>query len=266
MVRLDSAVIVGLLCLGAAAEARAQEEPLPEQAEHVEPPDAAGSEVDEARELFLRGVELSEQERWGEALELFRRSRAITDRPSTTFNIAVALLRLGRPTEGLTALRDYLRIAGPEDEARRAEAQELLELALSSVAELTLEVEPPFAEVRVDGALQAGDTRERVLTLDPGAHTVRVSAERHEPEAFEVSLLTAERASRHVTLQRLPDPIVRPVTPEPPPEPALLEQPWLWIVAGVIVVGAGVGIGVALASGTEDPYPGTTGVVLQGLR
>jgi hypothetical protein len=29
---------------------------------------------------------------------------------------------------------------------------------------------------------------------------------------------------------------------------------------------AGVGLGFAVASGTEDPYPGTTGVVLQGLR
>lgn len=224
-------------------------------------------EQNEARELFSRGVELSEQERWGEALELFRRSRAITERPSTTFNIAVALLRLGRPTEALTALRDYLRIAGPEEEARRAEAQELLELALSSVAELTLTIDPPFAEVRVDGELQAGDTRERVLTLDPGTHNVRVSADRYEADSFEVSLLTAERVAREVTLDPVPDPIASPAPPpRPPPERSLLEQPWLWIVAGVIVVGAGVGIGVALASGTEDPYPGTTGVVLQGLR
>ncbi len=290
-------------------------------------PDVDPERAAEARRLFEQGIEYAEQERWGEALEYFRRSRAIVDRPSTTFNAAVALLRLGRPTEGLEALQDYLRMAGEGEEERRAEARRLLELALSSVAQVTLIVDPAHAEVRVDGDLAAGDEPTRTLTLDPGTHHVRVTAEGYEPASLELSLLDGERVQRTVALERDVTPTgparvtvtstvargriridgeevgqgtwtgeldpgrhrieVRAEDHEPfrravdlspgqrldvqaaltPIEQgSLLEEPWLWIVAGAVAVATAVTAGILLTSGTDDPYPGTTGVVLQGLR
>jgi len=221
-------------------------------------PDVDPGVAAEARLLFEEGVEYASQERWGEALEYFRRSREIVDRPSSAFNMAVALLRLGRPTEALQALDDYLRMSEPGSEPeRREEARRLLELALSQTARITLEVTPSHAEVRVDGELVAAEGTERELTLDPGSHAVRVTAEGWEPQSFTLSVLDGERSRREVHLERIPLP--------PPPTPGLLEQPLFWVAVGVVVVGAGVGIGIAATSGTEAPYPGTTGVVLQGL-
>ena len=52
--------------------------------------------VAEAQALFRRGLELGEENRWADALEHFRRSLARVARPSTLFNIGVALGRLGR--------------------------------------------------------------------------------------------------------------------------------------------------------------------------
>ena len=60
-----------------------------------------------------------------------------------------------------------------------------------------------------------------------------------------------------------PPPPSRPPPPiEPAPEPrGILESPWFWVVAGVVVVGAGIGIGVGVAN-ARSPYGGTTGEVI----
>jgi hypothetical protein len=280
----------------------------------------------EARELFERGVELSQQERWGEALEYFRRSRALTSRPSTTFNVALALLRLGRPMEGRATLAAYLSESEGLDResGRRAEAEELMELAVSSIAEVTLEVTPVEAEVRIDGVLSETEGTIRALALDPGSHSIRVTLDGHVAQTLEVSLLEGEHVTRSLTLAERTDPArvrvmasvgtasihvdgeevgrghwtgeltpgrhrieVRAADHEPFrrdidvvalqrldltaslsrfDDSSLLDNPWLWVVVGVVVVGAGVGVGAFVASsGTAEPYGGTTGVVLQGL-
>lgn len=58
-----------------------------------------------------------------------------------------------------------------------------------------------------------------------------------------------------------------PLSTTPPPpeqtedEGGLLTSPWFWGIVGAVAIGGGIGLGVAL-SGTEDPYGGSTGVVL----
>jgi hypothetical protein len=162
----------------------------------------------EARALFERGIALTNEERWGEALEYFRRSRAQVDRPSTAFNMAVALLHLGRPTEGLSTLDEYLRASedDPREVARREEARELLELALRSIAKLTLTIDPPSALVRIDGVLHGGEGATRELQIDPGTHSVSVGADGYTSSTFELSALDGELLAREVRLEE----VVRP--------------------------------------------------------
>jgi hypothetical protein len=129
------------------------------------------------------------------------------ERPSTAYNLAVALLRLGRPSAALDALDDYLRTSDPEAEAdRRAQARELLETALGSIAHVSLTVDPAGAVVRVDGERVGGEGVVRELRLDPGEHTVRVQAEGYEPSTFELSVLDGERSTREVVLERRTEP------------------------------------------------------------
>lgn len=173
-----------------------------------EPAEAPASETEaRARELFTEGLGRVDQERWGEAVQLFERSWMLVERPSTAYNLAVARLRLGRPTAALEALDDYLRISDPEAEAeRRAEARGLLETALAAVARVTLLVDPPAALVRVDGEVAAGEGSVRELRIDPGDHVIRVEAEGHEPGSLELSVLAGERARREIALTRRPTP------------------------------------------------------------
>jgi hypothetical protein len=288
----------------------------------------SAADREEARRLFEEGVRYSAQERWGEALEYFRRSAARLPRPSTLFNIAVAEVRLGRPTTALGSLRAYLRASEnePGENTRRDSARALLETVLETVAELRLVVSPSHTEVRVDGVPQAGEGPLRVVMLDPGLHRLTVSAPDYEPETFELSVLDGEQTAREVSLVPVPvppspprlrvtstvaeavirldgaevgqgtyvaeispgdhrvevqaagyEPFVRTLTVEAgdqidlqaalvPERRSVLSSPWLWVGAGTVVVAAvAVVAAIVLAGGEVDPYPGTTGVVLQGL-
>ena len=285
----------------------------------------------EARSLFEVGVRYVEQERWGEALEYFRRSREMMERPSTVFNMAVALLRLGRPTEGVRALDDYLRMAeGAGEEGRRAEARRLLEPALASIARIQLQISPSDADVRIDDQVIAGEGAEREIPLDPGEHVVTLSAAGFETMRQRWSVLDGERSSRQLTLVALPPRpergrlsvttsvtgasivvdgeviatdswigevpsgrhqievradghhafrrVVEVLDGEalqvhaslqalPNAPVSIWEEPLFWVVTGSVALAAvGTGLAFAYGGGTEAPYGGSTGVVLQGLR
>jgi tetratricopeptide (TPR) repeat protein len=220
----------------------------------------------EAQALFRRGIELGAMDRWAEALELFRRSRALMPRPSTVFNIGFALFRLGHFGEAIASFDEYLALTESETSDLRTEASRRRTEALASLAALTLELTPDDARVLVDGELRDGAGSPRTLTLDPGRHVLRASAEGYEEGTLEISVLAAEQATRQLSLVPtvvVPDPDERIVEP-PRPGTSLLEDPIFWVIAGVLVVGAavGVGVGVSAATTAPPPYGGSTGVVL----
>lgn len=171
------------------------------------PSDGASTDADpsvaEAQSLFAQGVALAGEERWGDAIAYFRRSRALVERPGTVFNIAVALVRLGRATEALEALGDFLRIANaPADAERRAEAERMQVLVRATVAQLEVTLSPADARLVLDGAERAEQGRSRTVALDPGRHTLLVSASDHAERRLEVSVLPGE--TTRVTVQLSP--------------------------------------------------------------
>src|SRR3989442_6429932 len=89
----------------------------------------------QARTFFEQGVQFADQERWGEALEYFRRSRALLERPRTVFNMGNALVRLGRHVETVQALQDFWRISDPQHDAElRALATQMLGQSRAAIA------------------------------------------------------------------------------------------------------------------------------------
>jgi len=282
----------------------------------------------EARSLFERGLAAADAERWGEAVELFRRARDVVERPSIVFNLGQALMRLGQASEARTALERFIAIADAQaDRADVAVAQRLLGELGTAQGTLELAVEPADAIVEVDGATNEGSGSERTLVLDPGRHRLSVSAPGYRPDRFEVSVLAGSRERRSTILERLPSqPAVLVVHAnedaevrvdgllagrgdvEREVEPGLhrvvvvdggtttlereltlgegervvldavvsrgtsvAEEPWLWVIVGLAVVGAGVGVGlgVYLSQPSADPalgYNGTTGVTITALE
>jgi tetratricopeptide (TPR) repeat protein len=220
-----------------------------------------------AQSLFRRGVELGEAERWSEALEHFRRSREIAERPNTVFNIAYALVHLGRFGQAIRAFDEYLAITRGEVSERRNEAIRLRAQARTHLAQIEIEVSPADAQLFVDGeavAEQSGSLR--TIELDPGRHVVRAAAPAHDDGLVMVSVLPGERGHRQIAL--VPEAsFAASASVDEHDGRDLIEEPLFWVIAGVAVVGAGVGIGVGVAAATASGTGsgGSTGVVLEAL-
>ena len=132
-------------------------------------------EMVRARMLFDEGRRRADEQRWEEALALFRSSLELVERPSTVWNVAGCLVRLQRRVEAIPQLERFLSIADAGvDAADIAEARTLLEEARRMVARLEIHIEPPEAEVDVDGVVTAAGAVRRV-ELDPGVHVVRAT-------------------------------------------------------------------------------------------
>lgn len=84
----------------------------------------AQSDVARARALFEQGIAAGEAGNWEEAAERFRQSRAIVDRPSTIYNLAIAYEELERWDEAQATIDAYFA-AAPEDDPRRLQAEAL---------------------------------------------------------------------------------------------------------------------------------------------
>lgn len=149
----------------------------------------------EARSAFEQGVAMSQQERWGEALDAFRRSFALVPRPSTAFNMASTLVRLGRHVEAIEAYESYLRIADPTTEAARVrDAQAQLANERTMIATIVLTTTPNAATVRLDGRALEGSFAARELAVDIGEHTIEGAAPHFRSASTRVRVSSGERS------------------------------------------------------------------------
>ncbi|MFT3928471.1 MAG: hypothetical protein QM778_38435 [Myxococcales bacterium] len=122
-------------------------------------PEVRADAKDEARILFEAGVAASRSERWLEASEYFRRSLTLAEKPSTWFNLAVAEIKQGHGTAGLSALDAFERSANPRDHAEmlgrvpalRKQAEALPEPEAVPDTETEPRAEAPAREVPPSG-------------------------------------------------------------------------------------------------------------------
>ncbi len=198
------AVAPGSVSAQEAVEDEEEEAPPDEEAGAPEqaPASPEDARLEEARVLFERGLALVDEERWAEALEYFRRSRALVERPSSVYNAAVALYHLGRYQEASSAFDDYLALTTREEDGERyLEAERYLEEMQRNLGRLTLTVTPPDAEIAVDGAPVPGEGPRRVLHLDPGSRNITISAEGYQTRRLSLSVLEGQVHERSVVLR-----------------------------------------------------------------
>jgi hypothetical protein len=273
-----------LVCvpLAAAAPAAAQpSEPAPEPS------------VDEsARELFAEGIAFVEAGDWVQAEERFRQVLALRSSHVVAYNLASALVNLGRPVEAAELLRSILRDADA-DMATRDVAQQLLLQTEPKIGTLTIRVTGDMTGVRFALDEKPLELTAQVQTnsVDPGEHTV--TAHRGEtPLAFErvtiggSAALQAELAislparvsPERAALGARKAPLRAPARTVTEPMPAEREEPvdssggssfWLWATGGVLVVAAAVVTVLLVSSGGEAaPVKGDTepGVIRGHVR
>jgi hypothetical protein len=157
----------------------------------------------EARALFERGVQLIDEGRFGEAITTLEASERLRPSPAVSYNLGLALRGVGRPQAAIAAFERYL--AQPSRSATPTELTQVRAIVAelrASLAQLALRIEPATAVARIDGA--PPQTVTGLLTLDPGAHTIELSAPGFVPTTRTIELAAGARETLSVSLEALP--------------------------------------------------------------
>lgn len=231
-------------------------------------------ELEEARALFGEGVEATQDERWADAADRFRRVMRVRSTGQVKYNLALALSHTGELAEAAVLLRDVVDDRELDRRTRR-DARRLLDEIEPRLGHLTVRVtgDEGGLAITLDGEPLGLDRIGTPIEVDPGTH--RLAARRGDRELGSRSVTVAEGESAEVSLvaaavQVEPDDEVPILTDEPTAPVSsgnVLEEWWFWTIIGaVVVVGVGVGVGVAVGSGPSPVQgnlsPGVLEVVL----
>lgn len=185
-------VVVALVLLSA----RAYPEPLPAQAESLQPgstqldpapgqadprPWAAGvteTRQERALELYVAGNLEFKESRYAQALAKYREAIQFWDHPAIRFNMAVCLIHLDQLLEAQDNLDRSLAYGdGPLGADMLASGLTYRKLIAAQLAQLHIRCEQHGAQVTVDGKLLFTGPGSADVSLLPGAHQVVVAKE-----------------------------------------------------------------------------------------
>ncbi len=157
------ALLIGAMTAVATSPVGAQQPtPLPSAAETAT-----------ARALFEEGVKLLDEERWAEAVDRFERVLSIRWSTAAAFNLAAALVELGRLLDASELYRQVAHAQGAAP-AMRAEAQRVVDELQPRLGRLHVLVAGDTAgvEIYVDGQPLPPAAWGVPVIVDPGTHTV----------------------------------------------------------------------------------------------
>lgn len=200
----------------------------------------------QARDLFVRGSEDAQAERWADALNAFAEAYRISGIAAALFNAATTLRSVGRYVDARDAFDQLLRDHPDLSEDMRASAEELRRELVGRVAILEVRDLPQVtASVRLDGTLREDDgSRPLEVEVDGGRHALQIEVPEFLPFLWEGNVRDGERREIRVVLDPVPE--VEPSGPN-------IGKIILWTVVGVLVVGAGVTLGLLLREEGLNP-------------
>lgn len=225
--------VLGLLCASFFSAGQA----------HAQAPSASATL--EAKARFNRGVELYRDGDLAGALAEFRRADALAPAYRLKYNIAQVCQEQHDYACALSALRAYMSGGGRDiPDAKRASVELELQKLRAFVAELSVSVDTPGAEILVDDVSFGTAPFTAPLQVNAGRH--RVSARQGALVATRsIEVAGGERSDLELLLWPAPAslPKSQPVSEAPNLPPAGTDRSLAWgagISAGVFLVGAAV--------------------------
>lgn len=214
---------------------------------------AAGDPKAESRAAFEEGSRAFDQGRIKESLALYEKAYALHPHPLTLFNMGLAHRALGNSVEAVDVLTRFLNDAGAKATKEQTKtAKEILGEQSKRIAKVTLKVTPGGARVELDGKAVEG-TEQRI---NPGSHTVVVTAEGHDEARRTWESKPGESMVLDLALRERGKPAPNPPATPPPTatEPTRDERPpakkgqstGFWVGVGA----AGVGVVTTAVAGT----------------
>ncbi len=212
-----------LIVLLAVSSATAAPPPEPPAAtEAASPPDPA---TERGRQAFLKGVKLSKDTQWGDALVAFEEAAAARDAPIVQFNIAYCQRALGRYVAARETTRKVLADPTGLAPLQIEDAKAYLAEFEQVIVEARVTLDPPAALLTVDGrpllpSKDKSDTfyasiappgeggspgkSEFTVMLDPGAHMFRAVRPGHQDAMVQKSYRAGEKPRLDLHLDILP--------------------------------------------------------------
>ncbi len=229
-------------------------------------------ELAAARELFKQGLELEGKGEWKAALDTFRKVGAVRMSAAVRFHLGLCLEKLGSLVE---AWGEFQKAEAETAADPKPESATIHKSAAKHVADLDARIPRLVVSVNVkaslsvDGSPISAALLDAPIPLDPGPHTLEVSAKGHVTQRKKLTL--AEQAPPTKVAFEL-EPVTGdtppPPKPEPPPPPAepgsTRVAPFILTGVGVVAFGAGVGLAlhgraigqeVEAACGAARPCP-----------
>jgi hypothetical protein len=144
----------------------------------AEPALHAASDVERADQLFRKGTEAFEKERYSDAYGALRAAWDLAPSYRTAAGLGQVELHLTQYRDAAEHLAYCLRsFPTSGDAGARRHVEEGLAQAREHVAALRVRVDPEGAEVAVDGHPAGRAPLEGLLFVDPGPHVIQASAE-----------------------------------------------------------------------------------------
>lgn len=261
-----------------------------------------GNNAETAREMYEQAMQLSEEERWQEAADIFQRLLDTRWSMQIAYNHANALVKLGKLLRATRLLEKVIAEAeadatsSPASEQIRIVADMLLSQAEPELGQLTVEADgdAQSAVVVIDGMRRVG-TVGTPIAVDPGTHSVMLRRGGGTTEPQEVTLGGDEPLEVTITIETSglgPAPENTSLqlggaqaggdeegfTASSPADTDaaftgddnLLHKWWFWSAGGaVVVVGTVLIVALAVSSGSDGvaPPPSTgSGVVVTTLE
>jgi hypothetical protein len=201
----------------------------------------------QARALFDQGLALSDEGRWSEALDSFKKSDEIQHSASVRYNMLATYRALGRYVEA-KRMAEELLAKGVDDKplkpALQKDVEKLRDEVAPKIVKATIKRSPADGSIEIDGNLYIVGSDGRI-ELDPGRHVFVLKKEGYDTATVSKSL---EGTEAEVVLTA---PKIKIAAP--PEERPFYKRGWFWGTVGAVVVGAAAVTIVAVASSSTAP-------------
>ncbi|HEX4475441.1 MAG TPA: PEGA domain-containing protein [Polyangiaceae bacterium] len=165
-------------------------------------PDPDAEKKEQAKQRFLRGLELSQSQDYDAALVEFLASREIFPTRVAILNAATTLIALHRYAESLEMYRELLaRFAATIPPDQRKSIDDTMAKLARRVGEITVEGAVAGTRIVVDGQERGSAPLDHPVTVNAGTHSVRAFHEGFLPFEGQVMVAGGEKASVKADLQ-----------------------------------------------------------------
>ncbi len=220
-------------------------------------------ELEAARALFAEGVQATQDERWDDAADRFRRVMRVRATGQVKYNLALALSHTGEIAEAAALLREVVDDRELDRRTRR-DARTLLAGIEPRLGHLTVRLEGDEAGVAItlDGEPLGLDRVGTPFEVDPGEHRLALRRGDREVGARTVTVGAGESAEASLVETSVresdqADDLLADTQPVAPAGRSVIEEWWFWTIVGaIVVVGVGVGVGAAVASSGPSAVQG----------